>query len=245
MAPEAMVSGSRISEITVRRASILWGVLVAAIAVIAASAAPAAAEPPQGCVGRASVVYNECRVRHIYSCAGYDGVVMQDFRNGALERTWWFRHGFFYERRVTQTEDGVLAYQRRWTDAPDLAEALALAPASPPLSLRSTARFEHGHPQDRPFIETHSITDQGRTVLQLEGGDALVRVFHFRYETDRGAVGEHINWYAPHLRTFIGWRQTRSDWNVDTGPDATPRAILEPGAPGFLADRPPFGCGVS
>ncbi len=198
--------------------------------------------PPKGCTAYLTVQLSSCRVEQHWTCADDP------------EGEHW---------ALTIDADGPSYLQHldrefRWLENSPLPgdyKRILRQPEADPNSMtellekgRDDFDFEQSVLRDSKPIAAEHITGYDKltgTKVRIDGEDLLVTEFEFTVES--GLDGQTSRTYgnqyvSPKFRLFFQGRETEEVGGETYHYDEKPMLFSEPGEPGFLADKPEFGC---
>lgn len=205
--------------------------------ILMASAAQAGSYTlPQGCTGIATVQARDCEVTHLFRCGDTrtHRVDLNDsglmFYNVIDAEARWLESHHFLAGDVDRLDSE--------TDPASLSELLDTGIDSYDFTTRSDkGAVQRFVGQDR--LTGQSLTVNGVTLLETE---FQMKVYNADGSWDWTSEGrEYVH---PDWRSFVAGVRNISSPNDSYSVDSSPMQISLPGQPGFLADKPLYGCDV-
>lgn len=209
----------------------------ALVLILMASAAQAGSYAlPQGCTGVATIQARDCEVSHLFRCgdARTHRVDLNDsgilFYNIVDAETRWLESHHLVVGEVDRLDSEV--------DPASLSELLNTGADSYDFTTRSDkGEVQRYVGQDK--LTGQSLTVNGVTLLETE---FQMEVYTADGNWDWSSAGrEYVH---PGWRSFVAGVRKISTPEDSYEVDSSPMQIALPGQPGFLADRPLYGCDV-
>lgn len=207
------------------------------LSLLAAPAAAASFEPPEGCTGTLTVQYRSCMVANYWTCEGE----AEGLQWGAL----------FNDGGITRLRQVDAEYQWLITRyfQPDTTRRMQV-PAPDPESLtelfaqgRDTYDFtilEDGTGQSRRYVGDDRIT--GETVI--DGEPLMTTAFAYKVYGADGALISQVEGrqYVSQSQRLFHFGQSWDPASPEDVSDNSPVRFIHPGERGFFSADPVYGC---